>query len=159
MIFVGIDPGLTGGIAAIDNKGVVRALESMPVMPGLVAGRKMVDARALAATLRGITHYGNPSHIAVEQVGSMPRNGGVAMFSFGTSFGIILGVLGGMGVGYQTVLPQKWQRHHSLSADKKQTMGWAQRKWPDITLRAKDDGLADALAIADWLRAQHINPS
>jgi hypothetical protein len=155
-IFVGIDPGISGGIAAIDHKGVVHTLEPMPTMPGLVSGRKMVDARALAATLRGINHYGSPVHVAVEQVGAMPKQGVVGTFSFGTSFGIILGVLGGMGMGYQLVLPQKWQKHHSLSSDKKQTMGWVMRKWPDITLGTRDDGLSDALAIADWLRAGHV---
>lgn len=155
MIFIGFDPGITGGIAAIDHKGEIRLLEPMPVMPGPIAKRNIVDGRQLAAMLRGVIHYDRTIHIAVEQVGSRPGQAGVAMFSFGTSYGTVLGVLGAMGLGYQFVHPTKWQKANSLSADKKQTLGWAMRRWPHLELKASHDGMADALGIADWLRQQH----
>ena len=148
-VFIGVDPGITGGIAVLDHDGYIIGLHAMPTMPGPIAKRQIVDARKLGAMLKGGTH------VAVEQVGARPGQSVVGMFSFGTSYGIVLGVLGSMGISHQFVMPQRWQKHHALSADKEATIGWAMRRWPELTLRKKDDGLADALAIADWLRATH----
>ena len=156
MIFVGIDPGITGGIAAITHKGEIRLRERMPTMPSPIAAkRKMVCGRTVAAMLRGLAPLG-PVHVALERVGSMPGNGGVAMFSFGTSWGIVIGVLEAAALPYTLVLPQKWKGHHGLGADKAQAIGLAMRLWPDITLKKADDGVAEALLLADWLRAGYV---
>lgn len=159
MIFIGIDPGLTGGIAALDDDGIILMVDRMPVMPSPIAGRKMVDGRHLAAVLRGLrqsSELGTRALAAVEQVGAMPKQSPVSMFAFGQTYGTALGVLGALNVPHQFVQPQKWQKHHSLSADKAQTLGWAMRRWPHLELKKSHDGMADALAIADWLRAGYV---
>ena len=156
MIFIGIDPGITGGIAAIDDKGAVRLCEHMPTMPSPVAAkRNMVNGREVAAMVRGLAPEG-PVHVALERVGAMPRQSPVSMFSFGTSWGIVIGVLEASALPYTLVLPQKWKGHHGLGADKAQAIGLAMRLWPGITLKKSDDGPAEALLIADWLRAGYV---
>jgi hypothetical protein len=158
MICIGVDPGLSGAIAAIDSTGEVVGVHAMPTMPSPIPKRRMVDGRELAAVIRGFAHAGR-SVVAVELVGAMPGNGGVTMFSFGQSFGTILGVLGALGTPYQFVRPQVWKKHHGLGADKAQSIGAAMRRWPELNLLKKDDGIAEALLIADWLRMNHgIHP-
>ena len=44
-IVVGVDPGLSGGLAALDVSGEVLDVRVMPVLPGQ---RRTVDARELA---------------------------------------------------------------------------------------------------------------
>ena len=156
MIFVGIDPGLTGGIAAVDDKGAIVYQARLPLMPSFVPKRKMLDAREFAAVVRFLQQRQGLAHCAVEQVGAMPKQGVVGTFSFGMGFGALLGVLGAMQASYVLVRPQEWKKHHALGADKAQAIGLAMRKWPELTLKKSDDGVAEALLIADWLRAGYV---
>ena len=45
----------------------------------------------------------------VERVHSMPRQGEASTFSFGCSFGVVLGVLGAMGIPFELVAPKVWK--------------------------------------------------
>lgn len=156
MIFVGIDPGISGGIAAIDSEGAIVLLTRMPTMPSNIAKRKMVDPAAMSNMMRTIVHCGVRPHVALEQVGSMPRQGVVGTFSFGQAYGTVIGVLGALGMPFQFVTPQKWKGHHSLTADKTQSIGLVMRRWPEREWKKSDDGPAEALLIADWLRVQYV---
>ena len=46
----------------------------------------------------------------IEQVHSMPKQGVASSFKFGRHYGFLLGVLTALGIPYQTVTPQKWQK-------------------------------------------------
>jgi len=46
----------------------------------------------------------------IEQVHSMPHDGVSRSFSFGTSYGMLLGMLEALGVPYSTCSPGKWQK-------------------------------------------------
>ena len=160
MIYVGIDPGISGGVAALDATGHLVLAEAMPTCASPVAGRKMVDAVQLAAMLRGSAATTNRMRVALERVGAMPRNGAVSMFSFGQSYGTVIGVLGALACSWDFVAPQDWKRHHRLGSDKGQSLALATRLWPDLHLRKKDDGIAEAVLIAEWLRLrQEVRPN
>jgi crossover junction endodeoxyribonuclease RuvC len=153
MIYVGIDPGLKGGVAAIDSSGDVVLIERMPTMPGMAKGKAMVDGVALADLLNGCKMSPSLFVGAVELVGAMPKQGVTSSFSFGTGYGIVLGVLSALGVGYVTVPPAKWKKHHGLlKKDKNASIGLATRLWPRARIGKGADGIAEALLIADWLR-------
>jgi len=153
MRYLGIDPGITGGIALLSLDGKDLILEAMPTMPAPTAGKRMVDAAGLARLLRPY-----PDLVAaVEHVGAMPGQGVTSMFSFGQSYGTALGALGALGIGYTLVRPQLWKKFHGItSAGKDGALGVVARRWPERILKKTEHGLADALLIADWLRqARH----
>ncbi len=146
---IGIDPGLTGGIAIFDGREF-EAVYDMPTMTKITGKGNMVDA----AALKTIIHLNTPADIWVEDVTSLPRSGSQAAFSFGRSLGVIEGVSAGMPVNY--IRSNKWMKFFSLTSKKKSpgcTISLAKLKYPatrDYLTRAKDDGRADAILIAAY---------
>jgi crossover junction endodeoxyribonuclease RuvC len=89
----------------------------------------------------------------------MPHQGVTSMFSFGQSYGFILGVLTAFGIGYQLVPPGTWKREHGLLHTQKQdSVAVAKRLFPGVSLlptercRKESDGMAEALLIAEYAR-------
>jgi crossover junction endodeoxyribonuclease RuvC len=53
------------------------------------------------------------------------------------------------------VRPRAWKKDMGLTADKDESLSMARELWPDAPLaRKKDNGRAEALLIAEWLRRQ-----
>jgi crossover junction endodeoxyribonuclease RuvC len=87
----------------------------------------------------------------VERVSAMPKQGVASSFNFGSSYGIVLGVLGAVKVPYHLVPASTWKKHFSLGADKRAARTAATRLFPRqsaLFVRAKDDGRAEAALIA-----------
>lgn len=66
--------------------------------------------------------------------------------------GIIEGILAGLGIPYTVVPPATWKRAMGVTADKSEAIVIAQRLFPacaHLLYRAKDDGRAEALLIAE----------
>ena len=153
LLFCGVDPGLSGGIAFLaDDGGPVPSLAEVFDMPTLKAGKKTeLDSRVIAAIFR--EH--RPDHVTVESVHAMPGQGVSSMFSFGRGFGVILGVLAALDIPYTLVSPQKWQRsvlgRLPRAEGKGKAIQWAALTFPDAVLKTPRgralDGRADALAI------------
>lgn len=157
-LIVGIDPGITGAIAAVDGRGRLEWVHDMPVRD---AGRKArkgneIDGAALAHLLR--IHVPDIVGCTVERVGSMPRDGGVQGMSLGDSAGCIRGVLEALGIGYERVLPQVWKRGYGLiGMDKDASRACAIRLYPGCTDlgRKRDHGRAEAILLARWAQMRH----
>jgi len=142
---LGIDPGLSGGIAFYFTAATDRvAVEDMPV-----AGSE-VDVAALA---RSINQY-RPSSAFVELVHAMPKQGVSSTFRFGVAFGSVLGVLGACQVATHLVPPKRWQKHFHLSGgDKEQSRALALRMFPATAehfARKRDERRAEAALIARY---------
>lgn len=138
-MIIGIDPGKTGAIAFIDSAGAL--VEDCP------------DTYQSAADLV-IAREDQISHAFIELVHSMPKQGVASSFSFGKGFGAWLGILAGRRISYTLISPQEWKRHHGLiKADKDASRVRAAQLYPALAgdlRRAKDDGRAEALLIADY---------
>jgi crossover junction endodeoxyribonuclease RuvC len=162
MIVIGVDPGLSGGVAAIGDFGA----PFLEVMPSIrAANRGVVDPGALARMLRRFgddVRRGVECHAYLEQVHSMPQQGVSSSFKFGRAFGIVEGVLAGLGIPYTLVTPQRWQKEMLVGTEhgstKERAAIAASRLFPDVELRASErsrkvhEGLADALLIAEFGR-------
>jgi len=144
---IGIDPGLTGAIAVLDDAGSLLALHDMPTQ-ATTTGRNEISASALADLLR---QYPN-TPATIERVGARPGEGAVGAFSFGHGFGTVLAVLATLSHPTRLVQPAVWKRWAAIppGADKQASIGTAARMVPSaashLTLR-KHDGRADALLI------------
>lgn len=155
MIIVGIDPGITGALAAINHKGL-QAVADMPVMQRSKGGatvKNQVNAAALAELLRTwLEGYDkNEIRIFIERVQAMPKQGVSTMFSMGHTCGIIEGVVAARGYAHELVTPNEWKKALKLGKDKNQARTMAQRLYPEAPLSlAKHHNRAEAILIARY---------
>ena len=152
MIIAGIDPGLSGAIALLDAEsgGVIDCVD-MPTHQLLRGGKakRELDAHALA----GMIGRDRIGHCFIEAVSSMPGQGVSSVFSFGKSFGIVLGILAAQQIAFTLVSPVTWKKALGVPAAKdgararaSQLLPAASHHWPLI----KHDGRAEAALIAYW---------
>lgn len=144
-LFIGIDPGKSGGIAYIDTE------------QGF-AGTEPYSDKALIDLCSSASRESQSVMCCLEKVGAMPGQGVVSMFNFGQSVGYIKGVLESFRIPYQEVTPQKWKREFSLTSDKAKSAEVCRKLFPDVSLLATPrckkphDGMAEALLMAEYAR-------
>ena len=174
MIYIGIDPGLTGAIAAvhvIDRTEILSRVEDMPFKASRESGEKgkskrtvnkRVDGLQLSNMLEkmceGADGAGGRARVYIEEVWSNPNQGVSSMFSFGFSYGVAVGVVEGMGFEPVLVRPGKWKKVFGLiGGEKVDSIPTAVGMYPELAdrlARKKDDGRADALLIATYAAVQ-----
>lgn len=139
MIYLGIDPGKSGAIAAVWDDG--EAFASFAPGDGTeadlwdwLAGFDLENARAV-----------------IEKVSSSPQMGTVSAFTFGRSYGFLRGVLAASKVPYVEVSPQRWQKAMECmtKGDKNKSKAKAQQLWPKLKITHRN---ADALLLAEYGR-------
>lgn len=145
-LFIGIDPGKSGGIAYIDTQDNI-------------SGTMPYSDTELINLCRDASHDWNKEVVCcLEKVGAMPGQGVVSMFSFGQSVGYIKGVLESFRIPYQEITPQKWKREFGLTSDKAKSAEVCRKLFPDVSLLASPrckkphDGMAEALLMAEYAR-------
>lgn len=142
-LFIGIDPGKSGGIAVINTEDK----SSWTVAYS--------DEKLLQILSRATKHS---AICCLEKVGAMPGQGVVSMFNFGKAYGYIKGVLEAFNIPYQEITPQKWKKEFGLSSDKAASVEVCRRLFPDVELLATPrckkphDGMAEALLMAEYAR-------
>jgi len=148
-VIVGIDPGLSGGIAIYRAATGHLDVWDMPVLEMIRNGKikREVSPQMVAGLIagQGITHA------FVEKVNAMPGQGVTSVFSFGLSTGILLGVLAAYEIPTTLVTPQAWQKRVEQRAGKDGSRERAMQLFPssaELFKRKKDDGRSDAALIA-----------
>mgnify|MGYP003136092747 CR=1 FL=1 len=142
-IFIGIDPGIAGGIAFLyDDTYYAKKCPSTV--------QDMADEIKLLKEMSGdIAVYA-----MIEKVHSFPGNSGRSMFTFGMNYGEWLGILAAHSIPYLQISPHKWQKHFGTQPknkkDRKNNLKHlAQQRYPDIKITHT---VADAILIATYLR-------
>jgi len=151
-IILGVDPGLSGGLAFYDPTTDGLTVLEMPVHR-LERGGKLkreIDAIELA---RLVDAYGPVGQAIVERVGSMPGQGVASSFAFGKSYGIVLGILAANFIPVELVPPTVWKRAMGIAvgAGKDASRARASALLPRFAAewaRVKDDGKAEAVLLA-----------
>lgn len=142
----GIDPGLAGAVASYDGERVF--VFDMPVLELARGGKnkRELDAVALSNLMEPID-----GKVFVEQVGAMPGQGVTSMFSFGRSFGIVLGILASYRLPTTLVHPKTWKKALSVRDGKDGARLRASELMPGDAHQwalKKHDGRAEAALIA-----------
>lgn len=160
-LLLAIDPGLTGAFALLDSRGAIIAVEDLPVIRDGKLG--WIDADTLVGRLIEL-RAGREMQAIIERVHAMPKNGCIAAFSQGCTFGSILASLRMVRARIEFVPPQTWKRSMGLiGGDRKLTdierkrasLDKARLLFPDAPLdRQKDHGRAEALLIGYWHMAK-----
>jgi len=148
MLIYGIDPGKSGAWAAITHTGKYHTCGDMHH-----TDTYLLTEQIWAEML--LSRDGQDCEVVVEEVHSMPRDGVRQAFSFGSSYGAIIGIAQRFRSPWHLVRPQAWKRYYGLTADKNDSLELARELWPDAPLtRKKDNGRAEALLISEYWRRQ-----
>ena len=91
MKIIGIDPGLSGAIAILEDNKVLQIFD-MPVMAEGKKNKRQLNSAQLANIIKENTQGSEEKAVVVEQVNAMPGQGVTSMFNFGQTFGAIKGI-------------------------------------------------------------------
>src|SRR4029077_8958327 len=115
---LGIDPGLGGAAAILDDEGVLTALTDLPIMRADKLA--WIDGNVFQSWLIEHAQF-MPLEAFVERVSSSPQQGVASAFTFGVGFGSILAIIQARHIPLHLVTPGKWKRELNLAGkDKKQ---------------------------------------
>ena len=151
MLYIGIDPGFSGAWGMIDHHGNYKACGDMHHTDKYLLTQfifeEIVDAL-----------HGDDFEVVVETVHSMPKQGVASSFKFGVAYGGAVALAERLNSAWHMVTPQVWKKSLKLDSDKQKSLDLARKLWPDAPLkRQKDNGRAEALLMAYWLRNENGN--
>jgi crossover junction endodeoxyribonuclease RuvC len=113
-IVIGIDPGLDGAVAELNEAGDLLRIHDVPTLLDGAKGRRAVNAALFAS----IVYQTHASRAYCELVGPRPTDGSAAGFGFGRSRGIIEGVLAAAGIPLVMIAPPTWKRAAGIAPGK-----------------------------------------
>ena len=149
--YIGIDPGVSGGVAMINEKGEIQAHK---------CPKSSDDMALLFQILIGNTPT-NKIRLVMERVWARPANAVRAAFSYGVNYGQWLGICATHEVKMSTTLPAKWIHWvgcpKALKKDVRKR--WLKQRASDLYPSIKRVTLAtsDAILITHYAREQYIN--
>ncbi len=148
---IGIDPGLSGAIAILEDKKVINLYE-MPVMPEGKKNKRQLNSAQLVNIIKNNSESKDEIVVIVEQVNAMPGQGVTSMFNFGQSFGAIKGICAALELPIFFVRPSKWKKHFELiNSSKDSSRTKAIEMYPTLSdqlSKKKDINKSDAILIA-----------
>ena len=149
MLYLGIDAGFSGAWGILDHHGNYQGGGDMIHNEKHILTNEVLEK---IQTIRGC----NDLEVVVEAVHSMPKQGVASSFKFGVAFGGAIALAERLRCTWQLVTPQVWKKALGLDSDKQKSLDLARKLWPDAPLkRKKDNGRAEALLLAYWLRNQN----
>ncbi len=151
MRVIGIDPGLSGAIAILENNKVLGIFD-MPVMAEGKKNKRQLNSSQLANIIKENTKNVEETVVIVEQVNAMPGQGVTSMFNFGQTFGAIKGVCATLELPIFFVRPSKWKKHFELiNSSKDASRTKVIEMYPSFAeklSKKKDVNKSDAILIA-----------
>ena len=155
MLFIGIDPGISGSICFFQDGKIIDVVE-MPIMAEGKKNKKQVNGsqifNEISERIKNINK--KDVKVVIEQVSAMPGQGVTSMFNFGQSFGILKGICSAMQLSMYFVRPAKWKKYFNLiNSEKDASRTRAIEIFPYFSShlsRKKDSNKADAILIASF---------
>ena len=155
MRIIGIDPGLSGGIAILDDLKIFDIYD-MPIMSEGKKNKNQLNSAQLVNIIKKNIITNGDTFLIVEQVSAMPGQGVTSMFNFGQTFGSIKGICAALNLPIFFVRPAKWKKHFDLiNSSKDASRTKVIEMYPSISPRLsikKDVNKADAILIARYFR-------
>tara|TARA_B100000780_G_scaffold244319_1_gene187867 strand:+ start:27 stop:518 length:492 start_codon:yes stop_codon:yes gene_type:complete len=153
MRIIGIDPGLSGAIAVLEDSKI-KEIFDMPVMPDGKKNKRQLNSALLVKLIKDNIKDFENTVMVVEQVNAMPGQGVTSMFNFGQTFGAIKGICAALGLPIFFVRPAKWKKHFELiNSSKDASRTKVIEMYPSISeqlSKKKDVNKSDAILIARY---------
>ena len=151
MKIIGIDPGLSGAIAVLENNKVLNIFD-IPVMSEGKKNKRQLNSALLVNLLKENINKEEEAVVVVEQVNAMPGQGVTSMFNFGQTFGALKGICAALELPIFFVRPSKWKKHFELiNSSKDASRTKAIEMYPKLSnqlSKKKDVNKSDAILIA-----------
>ena len=151
MKIIGIDPGLSGAIAVLENNKVLNIFD-IPVMTEGKKNKRQLNSALLVNLLKENINKEEEVAVVVEQVNAMPGQGVTSMFNFGQTFGALKGICAALELPIFFVRPSKWKKHFELiNSSKDASRTKAIEMYPKLSnqlSKKKDVNKSDAILIA-----------
>ena len=151
MKIIGIDPGLSGAIAILEDNKVLSIFD-MPVMAEGKKNKRQLNSAQLVDIIKENIKLHDDIAVVVEQVNAMPGQGVTSMFNFGQTFGAIKGVCAALKLPIFFVRPSKWKKHFDLlNSSKDSSRTKVIEMYPSLSnqlTKKKDVNKSDAILIA-----------
>ena len=152
-VFIGIDIGVSGAIAVVGDDYSLVSVSDMPVITtkkmsrsGKVSYKRQYDMVGFKNMIEKIKSDHEIVRAFVEQVHAMPQQGVSSTCSFCKGAGLVEGILVGLSVPFERVLPQRWKKRFGLQRlQKKASILKAQEIF---NVKIKHHGAGDAALIA-----------
>jgi crossover junction endodeoxyribonuclease RuvC len=150
LIYIGIDPGLSGGIALLTDKGGLTLFE-MPIVSN--GKRNIFDVTSLRVILQDFS--AGHVHVFVEEL--IPFKGSkLSCFGMGYGLGLLHATIQSLGIPMTRELPQKWKKEFQLIGKGKDASRMrAAELFPEhaeLFAKKKGEGRAEAALMAERLR-------
>tara|TARA_B100000963_G_scaffold104521_2_gene90520 strand:- start:22611 stop:23102 length:492 start_codon:yes stop_codon:yes gene_type:complete len=159
MKIIGIDPGLSGAIAVMENNKIIDIFD-MPVMAEGKKNKRQLNSAQLVNIIKKCIDSNEEVVVVVEQVNAMPGQGVTSMFNFGQTFGAIKGVCAALELPIFFVRPSKWKKHFELiNASKDSSRTKAIEMYPSLSnhlAKKKDVNKSDAILIARYFNETRL---
>jgi hypothetical protein len=173
MIFVGVDPGITGAIVSLSGDGKLITVSDFKQ-----DASKRLDVHHIRNVMEAIVCYHQEADFitCLEKSQSMPGQGSVSIFNYGVTYGILFSSLSLIKNNkIVEVSPKKWKKEFDLNSDKKKgiirtkedSVNVAVQLFPsreELFRRPKKKegfvlmhGRAEAMLIAEFCRRQYGN--
>ena len=151
MKIIGIDPGLSGAIAILEDNKVL-GIYDIPVMSEGKKNKRQLNSAQLVKIIRENINPEDEIVVVVEQVNAMPGQGVTSMFNFGQTFGAIKGICAALELPIFFARPSKWKKHFELiNSSKDASRTKAIEMYPSLSnelAKKKDVNKSDAILIA-----------
>ena len=144
-LFMGIDPGKSGGCVVLSENAVVDVFKLTDVPTDLLDSLKDFTGKSIFCVL--------------EKVSSRPYNGAKSNFTFGYLYGMLNVALAMYHIPHEKCTPQKWMKYYSLKKGKSESdTEWKHRLRKKAVELFPDQKVylwnADAFLIAHYCREQ-----
>ena len=165
MIFIGVDPGLGGGVVIMRSEGIETAIMPTNIIEKSGKNKKIIDHKGLKEifeVFKSVTCFAT-----IEKQQAMSKYGikqGVgAMVTLGIGYGALLQVLTDFGIPFEVVRAQVWQKEYGIANGdtKAQALEVCQDLFPKLNLlatkksRVPHKGIVDAVLIMEYGIRRH----
>ena len=165
-LFVGIDPGLDGAIAVLNERGGLINVQDTPTLTVKrgKSKKRMYLPTQMMMIMDAIHKSGTVHLCAIENVHVMPKNGAHSAFGLGRSLGLWEMAAVSFGWPIEWIDPGKWKRimlGAGSGTDKQASIARAQQLIPasaEYLKLKKHDGRAEAILIAAFILRQLGHP-
>ena len=167
MIYIGVDPGLGGGIAIMKPKGIETMIMPTNTIEKTGKNKRVIDHKGLKEifeVFKSVTCYAT-----IEKQQAMSKQGikqGVgAMVTLGIGYGALIQVLTDFEIPFDEVRAQVWQKEFGIARGdtKEQALQVCQDLFPKLNLlatkksRVAHKGIVDAVLIMQYGIRRHKN--
>ena len=155
-IVVAIDPGLEGGIAALQGMTILAALDIPTTGEG---PKRRVDVNLISRFLAKV----QPQRAFIERAQAMPKQGASSGFNYGRAVGALEAAILCANVPLTIIEARTWKHaiglHKSEKEESRQKAIQLFPKYSNLFERKKDHGRAEAALIAYYATQVLNNPA